>query len=244
MLELKMETPPAQAPCALRRLRSELQECQRNPLPYYSADIVDGNFFHWQASIIGPHGSCFEGGKFFLDFQFPSNYPFGIPKIKFITPIFHPNINSDGDINIFCERYYAASLTVPKVLLSIYSIIDDPLINEPLVPEIANMYLTDRVKYNNTAKEWCQRYAMAMVPPSQSALAAPTNANFKQNSESAKVTKPALLLHLEPYRSNPVFAAGMLLQLIKDNKVDGEMLKDPDFAVYKVVFQSGGYNIF
>ncbi|CAF1053974.1 unnamed protein product, partial [Brachionus calyciflorus] len=33
--------------------------------------------------------------------------------------------------------------------------------DDPLVPEIARIYKTDKVSYNKNAKEWTQKYAMA-----------------------------------------------------------------------------------
>ncbi|KAI0496434.1 hypothetical protein KFK09_022750 [Dendrobium nobile] len=48
----------------------------------------------------------------------------------------------------------------PKVLLSICSLLTDPNPDDPLVPEIAHMYKTDRAKYETTARSWTQKYAM------------------------------------------------------------------------------------
>ena len=55
-------------------------------------------------------------------------------------------------------------LQLPQVLLSICSLLcdpnpDDPA-DDPLVPEIARIFKTDRTKYNQLAKEWCKKYAM------------------------------------------------------------------------------------
>ncbi|KAL5993557.1 hypothetical protein ACLOJK_014482 [Asimina triloba] len=47
-----------------------------------------------------------------------------------------------------------------KVLLSICSLLTDPNPDDPLVPEIAHMYKTDRSKYETTARSWTQKYAM------------------------------------------------------------------------------------
>lgn len=47
-----------------------------------------------------------------------------------------------------------------SVLLSICSLLTDPNPDDPLVPEIARIYKTDREKYNQTAKEWTAKYAM------------------------------------------------------------------------------------
>jgi len=47
-----------------------------------------------------------------------------------------------------------------QVLLSICSLLTDPNPDDPLVPEIAHMYKTDRAKYESTARSWTQKYAM------------------------------------------------------------------------------------
>ncbi len=46
------------------------------------------------------------------------------------------------------------------VLLSICSMLTDPNPDDPLVPEIAHTYKTDRAKYEQTAREWTRKYAV------------------------------------------------------------------------------------
>jgi Ubiquitin-conjugating enzyme len=46
------------------------------------------------------------------------------------------------------------------VLLSICSLLCDPNPDDPLVPEIARIYKTDRERYNELAREWTRKYAM------------------------------------------------------------------------------------
>ena len=38
---------------------------------------------HHQATLLGPADSPFEGGIYLLDLQFPAEYPFRAPKVKF-----------------------------------------------------------------------------------------------------------------------------------------------------------------
>ncbi|KAJ0794469.1 putative ubiquitin-conjugating enzyme/RWD [Helianthus annuus] len=38
--------------------------------------------------------------------------------------------------------------------------LQDPNPDDPLVPEIAHMYKTDKSKYEATARSWTQKYAM------------------------------------------------------------------------------------
>lgn len=47
-----------------------------------------------------------------------------------------------------------------QVLLSICSLLTDPNPDDPLVPEISHMLKTDRFKYETTARNWTQKYAM------------------------------------------------------------------------------------
>ncbi|KAL2793316.1 acyl-CoA dehydrogenase/oxidase [Aspergillus keveii] len=118
-------------------------------------------FFHWQATIMGPGDSPYSGGVFFLTIHFPTDYPFKPPKVSFNTRIYHPNINSNGSICLDILRdQWSPALTISKVLLSICSMLTDPNPDDPLVPEIAHVYKTDRPRYESTAREWTRKYAI------------------------------------------------------------------------------------
>ncbi|MBA0684926.1 hypothetical protein Goari_026476 [Gossypium aridum] len=114
--------------------------------------------FHWQATIMGPSDSPFAGGVFLVNIHFPPDYPFKPPKVAFRTKVFHPNINSNGSICLdILKEQWSPALTISKVLLSICSLLTDPNPDDPLVPEIAHMYKTDRAKYEATARSWTQK---------------------------------------------------------------------------------------
>merc|ERR1712159_633154 len=118
--------------------------------------------FEWQATIMGPADSPYAGGVFFLQINFPPDYPFKPPKVKFLTKIYHPNINSQGGICLdILKDQWSPALTISKVLLSICSLLNDPNPDDPLVPEIAHIFKTNRPLYEKTSREWTGKYATA-----------------------------------------------------------------------------------
>ncbi|CAK9310751.1 unnamed protein product [Citrullus colocynthis] len=146
---------------ASKRILKELKDLQRDPPTSCSAGPVAEDMFHWQATIMGPPDSPYAGGVFLVTIHFPPDYPFKPPKVAFRTKVFHPNVNSNGSICLdILKEQWSPALTISKVLLSICSLLTDPNPDDPLVPEIAHMYKTDRNKYETTARSWTQKYAM------------------------------------------------------------------------------------
>lgn len=144
----------------VKRLQKELLDMQKDDTPNLSAGPVNDNLFEWEAVILGPIGTPYEGGVFNLNISIPSNYPFRPPTVIFKTKIYHPNINSSGSICLdILKTQWSPALTISKILLSICSLLADPNPNDPLVPEIANLLKTNIEIYNQTAKEWTNIYA-------------------------------------------------------------------------------------
>jgi ubiquitin-conjugating enzyme E2 D/E len=146
---------------SLRRLQREYAEIQQDPPANCTAGPAnDADFFNWDAMIFGPADSPFQGGVFNLAIRFPSDYPFKPPIITFKTRIYHPNINAAGGICLdILKQQWSPALTISKVLLSILSLLTDANPNDPLVPDIANLYKSDKAAYEEKARQWTQMYA-------------------------------------------------------------------------------------
>ena len=146
---------------AAQRISKELENLKADPPANCSAGPVDNDIFHWQATIMGPADSPYQEGIFIMNIKFPEDYPFKPPKVTFETKIYHPNINLSGGICLdILKDQWSPALTVSKVLLSICSLLCDPNPGDPLVPEIAHLYINDREKYNTTAQLWTIQFAI------------------------------------------------------------------------------------
>jgi len=140
-----------------KRIQKEAQFLKNET--QFSAVPDETNMMLWRATIKGPPDSPYEGGIFKLDIKLPEKYPFSPPIVKMKTQIFHPNIK-EGEICVdILSNGWAAVLNIQKVLLSIVSLLNDPNPSSPLNSKAADLYEKDRDKYNETVKEWVEKYA-------------------------------------------------------------------------------------
>ncbi|CAB4493629.1 unnamed protein product [Rhizophagus irregularis] len=147
-----------------KRIIKETERIYSDPPPYISSlCLVQGNLRHFEAKITGPPDTPYEGGVFLLDVNIPTDYPMCPPMVKFITKIYHPNIDRNGFIclDILMGRWTPQN-TLASALLSIVSFLTDP--NPDCVidvsPEISRLYKDDYDRYEATVREWTRKYAM------------------------------------------------------------------------------------
>ncbi|KAI5076175.1 hypothetical protein GOP47_0008240 [Adiantum capillus-veneris] len=155
----------AQAARLASRLQRELKMLQSDPPPGVSAWPCDGHILtHLQAQIHGPEGTVYANGVFKLDIQVPERYPFEPPNIKFITPVYHPNIDNGGRIcldllNLPPKGAWRPSLNLLTLLASIGLLLADPNPDDGLMGDITAEYKHDRMSFDVKARNWTELYA-------------------------------------------------------------------------------------
>jgi ubiquitin-protein ligase len=114
----------------IRRISREFENLQKdNPYGFSMKQLKDDDPYNWNAIIPGPEKSDYESCKYLLSVHYPFEYPFSPPVIKFISPIFHPNVSESGDIclNILKkDDGWSPVLSISKVLLSIQNLLMEP----------------------------------------------------------------------------------------------------------------------
>ncbi|KAF4666087.1 ubiquitin-conjugating enzyme E2 K [Perkinsus olseni] len=149
---------------AVRRMAAEAKHMQKHKIEGVSAyPASEGSMLQWLGFINGPEGTPYEGGSFTIDIDIPEDYPFKPPKMRFRTPIWHPNITGDGRgricMDILKADHWSALLTLQTALLSLVSLLADPNTGDPLNVEASDELEHFPELFNAKAREWTLKHA-------------------------------------------------------------------------------------
>ncbi|KIR67596.1 hypothetical protein I312_102207 [Cryptococcus bacillisporus CA1280] len=155
----------------LRRVQKEIKDCAKDKTSGITIEMIDDSPFHLVGAFPGPPDTPYEGGYYEVDIQIPETYPFQPVKMKFITKVYHPNISSaSGAICLdILKDAWSPVLTLKSTLISLQSLLSEPIPSDPQDAQVAKHYLTDRNSFNDTAKHWAQAYAQAPAHKQQNA---------------------------------------------------------------------------
>ncbi|ODM20811.1 hypothetical protein SI65_03864 [Aspergillus cristatus] len=113
---------------------------------WVNIDLQNEDMFNWKIGLIvlNPE-SMYYGGYFTATMKFPSNYPYSPPEFRFLRPLCHPNIYSNGKLCIsilhppgedemsgeLASERWSPAQRVESVLISILSLLDDAEVSSP-----------------------------------------------------------------------------------------------------------------
>eukprot|EP01083_Nonionella_stella_P044141 118963_1 len=95
-----------------------------------------------------PDAGYWKGAKYSFDFNVPENYPYKPPKVKCEQRIYHPNIDTDGNIclNLLREDWRPI-LTVQQILHGLIFLMLEPNPNDPLNHEAAEIFRNNEAQF-------------------------------------------------------------------------------------------------
>ncbi|KRX55873.1 Ubiquitin-conjugating enzyme E2 N, partial [Trichinella sp. T9] len=124
-----------------RRIIKETQRLMQEPVPGISAVPDEHNARYFHVVVAGPQSSPFEGGMFKLELFLPEEYPMAAPKVRFMTKIYHPNIDKLGRICLdILKDKWSPALQIRTVLLSIQALLSSPNPDDPLATDVAELW--------------------------------------------------------------------------------------------------------
>jgi len=115
------------------RLLTEAQSLAANPHPHYDVFVSEHDISFWKIIMEGPPESIYTDGTFVLYLHMENDYPTFAPKCRFVTPIYHPNINRHGRIchSIF-DRNWTTDTSNAMVLSTVYGLLFEPDYSDPV----------------------------------------------------------------------------------------------------------------
>lgn len=142
-----------------RRIASDFKLISTQP-PDGVRLVSQNTLTEWKCEIDGPKDTIWESGTFELQINFPSEYPFKPPVIKFLTPMYHPNISTKGGICLdVLLNNWVPSFNISSILVSIRSFLDDPNPDHGLNNEALEVFRKNKELYKENVKRYINKYA-------------------------------------------------------------------------------------
>ena len=152
--------PTIQTIRAAKRIMAELAKLQKEPHASIEMYPSEDDISFWRLLVSGPEFTPYENCVFLLYVKFPEAYPLTPPEVRFVTPIYHCNINQSGRIchSVF-GRNYSSDLSMREILDCMYGLLLEPEPNDPLDSNMAEQYFSERETYNEKAKRLAEQHA-------------------------------------------------------------------------------------
>ncbi|TRZ16542.1 hypothetical protein HGM15179_010595 [Zosterops borbonicus] len=147
----------------------ETQRLLAEPVPGIKAEPDESNARYFHVVIAGPQDSPFEGGTFKLELFLPEEYPMAAPKVRFMTKIYHPNVDKLGRICLdILKDKWSPALQIRTVLLSIQALLSAPNPDDPLANDVAEQWKTNEAQAIETGYSGMEEllcYAASLLDP-------------------------------------------------------------------------------
>ncbi|XP_037644285.1 uncharacterized protein LOC119499124 isoform X1 [Sebastes umbrosus] len=143
-----------------KRILEELKSLHCNPHPFFRIFPSESDLTFWRILMQGPPDTPYKKGVFELYCQFGPDYPAKPPLVRFVTQVYHCNVNSVGRIchNIF-DRNYNAHISMREILEAVYGLLIIPEPDDPLDSILAEEFLTNRETYEREAEKHTEETA-------------------------------------------------------------------------------------
>ncbi|KAK2599009.1 E2 ubiquitin-protein ligase peroxin 4 [Conoideocrella luteorostrata] len=121
--------------------------------------VSDSNLLEWEAVINGRGvGSGYDAGRWLISVSVPPTYPLQAPKMRFVTPIVHPNIAlANGEICLdLLKDAWTPAYSVLECVRAVRMLLSCPETDSPLNVDVAALVRAgDVVGARRLVECWC-----------------------------------------------------------------------------------------
>jgi ubiquitin-protein ligase/uncharacterized protein YegL len=117
-----------------QRILNEIQQIVADPHPHADVYVSVRDMSFWKVIMQGPPGSVYEGGTFAVYLHMEEDkYPSFAPKARFVTPIYHPNVNRHGRIcHSILDRNWTVDMSNKMLVATVYGLLMEPDYGDPV----------------------------------------------------------------------------------------------------------------
>lgn len=138
----------------------ELEDLQ-SELPRYLCNLSseDANVLVWHVLLL-PERPPYNLRAFKLRISFPRDYPLKPPTVTFVTRIYHPNVDSDGQVclPIISKNNWTPYTKTYQVLEALSVLVNNPELGQPLRIELADLMTQNPEVFNRKAEEFTREF--------------------------------------------------------------------------------------
>ena len=162
---------------ARQRIAQEFKDINQNPMANIGFSVGlpnENNVFEWRCTIMGPSDSSYKNGLFYLRVLFPDDYPNSRPEVRFITPIYHVNVNHQqnygdeidplGHVCISTINNWKPNFNMRQVFVDIFALFYLGNPDSPFSLERKDEMKKNRPLYEQKVKYFTQKYAFIGKP--------------------------------------------------------------------------------
>ena len=157
------------------RIKEEFDYLVNNPITNCGIQVTlikKGDYSRWKGSIMGGKDTLYKGGIFFYLIEFPPTYPQNPPKICFLTPIYHVNINPKkpkfphadplGNVNLSTLNWWKPEYKMSEILINLFGLFYIANPDSSYSLEMADELRNNRNLYNEKIEYFTKKYASSV----------------------------------------------------------------------------------
>ena len=154
---------------AAQLILKQFLSIQSDPNSGINASFIDNDVYKWRVTFFGPPQSPYAGGVFPAIIEFPPDYPNNPPQMKFLTPMYHPNIADNGDVCISLfnntnpiqnipsnqqqlQNFVPYEFTAQSFFIAVQAMLSDPDFDSPVNMDVAYTYHSNTREFMRKVK--------------------------------------------------------------------------------------------
>jgi ubiquitin-conjugating enzyme E2 D/E len=135
------------------KIRQERRNLESQPIPGVLVTWPGGSLEKLVAEITAPEDSVYHDDVFRVDITM-LDYPDKAPRVEMMTPIFHPNIDSQGAVCIAALRsQWSKGRNLRDILLEIVHALSHPNPDDELNRHAAHLMKTNPGEFEDRARD-------------------------------------------------------------------------------------------